>query len=93
MAAQTSAVASVFIYATGEEVLPLGGYTGTIPAPSVADVRSMIAHRDFHLALIASPGATPVTAYIETHCLHVPPPGGRPVSVVAPKLRISYCLR
>jgi 4-amino-4-deoxy-L-arabinose transferase-like glycosyltransferase len=91
MAAQTSAVAAVFIYATGEEVVPLGGYTGTIPAPSVAAVRSMIAHRDFHLALIASPAATPATAYVVAHCLHVAQPGGRPASVLAPKLMIFYC--
>ena len=43
MAAQTSAVAAPYIYATGDEVLPLGGYTGTTPAPSVAQTRSMIA--------------------------------------------------
>ena len=91
MAAQTSAVASVFIYATGEEVLPLGGYTGATPSPSVATVRSLLAHRDFHLALIASPAATPAASYIAAHCLHVPQPGGRPASLVAPKLRIYYC--
>ncbi len=34
MAAQTSAVAALYIYATGQEVLPLGGYTGTIPTPT-----------------------------------------------------------
>ena len=35
MAAQTSALASGFVYATGQEVLPLGGYTGTTPEPSL----------------------------------------------------------
>jgi 4-amino-4-deoxy-L-arabinose transferase-like glycosyltransferase len=91
MAAQTSAVASVFIYASGEEVLPLGGYTGTTPAPSVASVRSMLADGDFHVALIASPAETPATAYLVAHCVHVPPPGGRPTSSVAPKLQIYFC--
>jgi 4-amino-4-deoxy-L-arabinose transferase-like glycosyltransferase len=93
MAAQTSAVASVFIYATGQEVVPLGGYTGTVPAPSVATVQSLLARGDFHLALIASPAATPATAYIVAHCIHVAQPGGRPASGVAPKLRIFYCVR
>ena len=91
MAAQTSAVASPFIYATGEEVLPLGGYTGTVPTPTAAALRSMIAAGLFHLALIASPGATASAGYIAAHCLHVPQPHGG-ASVVAPKLRIYYCL-
>jgi 4-amino-4-deoxy-L-arabinose transferase-like glycosyltransferase len=92
MATQTSAAAAAFIYATGEEVLPLGGYTGTVPEPSAADVASKIKSRLFHLALVASPGATPATAYIDAHCLHVKPVGGKPVSTLAPKLRIFYCL-
>ena len=90
MAAQTSAVAAPYIYATGEEVLPLGGYTGTIPAPSIAATQAMIAAGDFHLALVASPGATPSTAYIVRHCLHVAPKGTKaPVALV---LKIYYCL-
>ena len=36
MATQTSAVAAPFIYDSGKEVLPIGGYTGTIPEPSGA---------------------------------------------------------
>jgi 4-amino-4-deoxy-L-arabinose transferase-like glycosyltransferase len=92
MATQTSAAAAAFIYATGEEVLPLGGYTGTVPEPSAADVASTIHSGLFHLALVASPGATPATAYIDAHCLHVKPVAGRPPSALAPKLRIFYCL-
>jgi 4-amino-4-deoxy-L-arabinose transferase-like glycosyltransferase len=91
MAAQTSAVAAPYIYATGEEVLPLGGYTGTIPAPSTAATRAMIAAGDFHLALVASPGATQSTHYIARHCLHLPPSGNK--ASVAPRLRIYFCAR
>ena len=58
-AAQTSAVAAPYIYVTGEEVLPLGGYTGTEPAPSARAVASSILEQKFHLALVASPGASP----------------------------------
>jgi 4-amino-4-deoxy-L-arabinose transferase-like glycosyltransferase len=90
MAAQTSAVAAPFIYATGEEVLPLGGYTGTIPAPSVATTRALVADGAFHLALIAAPGATPSTRFIAAHCLHVSPHGS-PTSVT-PTLKIYFCL-
>jgi 4-amino-4-deoxy-L-arabinose transferase-like glycosyltransferase len=91
MAAQTSAVASPFIYATGEEVLPLGGYTGTIPVPSAAATRAMIAAGKFHLALVAKPGATAASRYITGHCLHVAP--RRSTSSVTPTLKIYYCLR
>jgi hypothetical protein len=90
MAAQTSAVAAPFIYATGDEVLPLGGYTGIIPSPTVAQLRERIRSGFFHLALIAQPGATGGTAYIAAHCLPVPPKQGTGASVVR-KLKIYYC--
>ena len=35
MATQTSVLAASLIFATGQEVLPIGGYTGTIPDPSM----------------------------------------------------------
>ena len=56
MATQTSAVAAEFIYDTGEEVLPLGGYTGTIPSPTASATAALVAAKQFHLALVASPG-------------------------------------
>jgi 4-amino-4-deoxy-L-arabinose transferase-like glycosyltransferase len=86
MAAQTSAVAAIFIFATGQEVLPLGGYTGTIPSPTANAISSMIAAGRFHLALIASPDATAGARYIATHCLHVAPAA----SAVA-RLTLYYC--
>ena len=53
MATQTSVLAAPFIYATGQEVLPIGGYTGTAPSPTVANVRNMVALGRFHLVLAA----------------------------------------
>ena len=90
MAAQTSAVAAPYIYATGEEVLPLGGYTGTIPAPSVATTQAMIEAGNFHLALIAAPSATASTLYIAQHCRRVAPRGS--TTSVIPQLKIYFCL-
>jgi 4-amino-4-deoxy-L-arabinose transferase-like glycosyltransferase len=90
MAAQTSAVAAPFIYATGDEVLPLGGYTGIIPSPTAAQVSARISDGYFHLALIAQKGATAGTAYIVAHCLHLRPKKSAGGSV-APKLKIYYC--
>ncbi|MGD0749453.1 MAG: glycosyltransferase family 39 protein [Acidimicrobiales bacterium] len=91
MAAQTSAVAAPYIYATGEEVLPLGGYTGTIPTPTTAATQAMVAAGDFHLALVASPGATQSALFIARHCLRVAPSGNN--ASVAPRLRIYFCTR
>ena len=39
MATQTSVLAAPIIFTTGQEILPIGGYTGTIPEPAVAAVR------------------------------------------------------
>ena len=56
-ATQTSAVAAPFIYDSGREVLPIGGFTGTIPEPSRAALFSMIRKGDFHI-VIQSPTVT-----------------------------------
>ena len=90
MATQTSAVASEFIYDTGEEVLPLGGYTGTIPWPTASATAALVAAKQFHLALVAAPAATPGAAWVVAHCLHVSPHA--PAPGPAPKLKIYYCL-
>ena len=90
MATQTSAVAAEFVYDTGEEVLPLGGYTGTIPSPTASAIASLVAAKQFHLALVASPGATPGAAWVVAHCLHVSPHA--PAPGPAPRLKIYYCL-
>ncbi len=72
MATQTSAVAAPFIYDSGREVLPIGGFTGTIPEPSLAALRSMIAKGDFHL-VVQSPTVTdPRLRWVSDHCFPVP---------------------
>ena len=43
LAVQSAAVASVFSYPDGDEVLPIGGFTGTGPSPSLDQVRAAIA--------------------------------------------------
>ena len=90
-AAQTSAVAAPYIYVTGEEVLPLGGYTGTAPVPSARAVASSVLEQKFHLALVASPGASPGARYVYDHCVHVPQPKSQPTPALTPKFRIYYC--
>jgi 4-amino-4-deoxy-L-arabinose transferase-like glycosyltransferase len=73
LAVQTSAVASVFIYASGLEALPIGGFTGTIPSPTLGQLKTDIRRGLFHLVL-AAPSADPRLRWIATHCLKVGKP-------------------
>jgi len=67
LAAQTSALASVFIYDSGQEALPIGGFTGTIPAPTLSQLRADIQQGRFHLVLTTSL-RNPRLAWIAAHC-------------------------
>ena len=53
-ATQTSAVAADFIYATGYEVLPIGGFTGTIPSPTLGQLQADIRNRRFRTVIAFS---------------------------------------
>jgi hypothetical protein len=72
MAAQTSALAAPFIYVSGREVLPIGGYTGTIPAPTLAQLQSMIQARRFHLVLQTRFASDPRLVWITKNCRFLP---------------------
>ena len=91
MATQTSAVAAPFIYDSGREVVPIGGFTGTIPEPTGAELKSMIAKGDFHL-VIQSPTVTdPRLVGIARRCFPVPSAGtGAPGT---PRFAVYYCGR
>jgi hypothetical protein len=67
-ASQTSAVAADFIFATGREVLPIGGFTGVIPSPTLGQLRTDIQDRKFRL-VIAFSTRDPRLAWIADHCL------------------------
>jgi 4-amino-4-deoxy-L-arabinose transferase-like glycosyltransferase len=74
MATQTSALAAPFIYVSGQEVLPIGGYSGTIPEPTLPAIESKVHAGAFHL-VIQSPGTTdPRLGWIARHCLRPPQP-------------------
>lgn len=72
MATQTSALAAPFIYDSGLEVVPIGGFTGTIPEPSLAELQAMIARGDFHLVIEASTVTDPRLVWVADHCFPVP---------------------
>jgi 4-amino-4-deoxy-L-arabinose transferase-like glycosyltransferase len=71
MAVYTSAVASEFISATGKEVLPIGGFSGTIPEPTITQLEGMIRAGKFHLALLIGGGHDPRLNWIASHCRHI----------------------
>jgi 4-amino-4-deoxy-L-arabinose transferase-like glycosyltransferase len=91
MATQTSALASPYIFATGQEVLPLGGFTGTVPEPSLTSLAGLVSSGQFRLALVSSPGAAASTSWIARHCLLVGRQQGKSPSALVPHLDIYYC--
>jgi len=70
MATQTAALGSVFSSASGEEVLPIGGFTGTIPSPTLSQLQADIRAGQFHLVLAYST-TDPRLAWIAAHCRNV----------------------
>lgn len=70
LATQTAALASVFIYASGLEALPIGGFTGTIPAPTLRQLQAEIREGRFHLVL-AAPSSDPRLRWIAAHCMNL----------------------
>jgi 4-amino-4-deoxy-L-arabinose transferase-like glycosyltransferase len=83
LAAQTSALASVFIDDSGLEALPIGGFTGTIPSPTLAQLEADIAAGQFHLVLAAT-STDPRLKWIAAHCRNL----GRSTA----RLHIYFCL-
>jgi hypothetical protein len=71
-ATQTSAVASVFIYATGKEVLPIGGFDGTIPSPTLRQLQDDIRLGRFRL-VIAFSTRDPRLAFVAGTCPRLGP--------------------
>jgi 4-amino-4-deoxy-L-arabinose transferase-like glycosyltransferase len=69
----TSVLAAPYILASGREVLPIGGYLGGAPAPTVATLRSEIDDGQVNLFLLpirpASPD--PRLRLIEANCMQV----------------------
>ena len=94
MATQTSAVAAPFIYDSGQEVVPIGGFTGTAPEPSLTSLRAMIARGDFHLVTQSPAVSDPRLVWVADHCFAVPA-GGAAAGQGSDGLRFAvyYCGR
>jgi len=70
MAAQSAALPALIIYDTGLETLPIGGFDGTTPSPTLNQLRADIRHGLFHLVWIAS-ATEPRLRWITSHCPHI----------------------
>jgi hypothetical protein len=65
----TSAVAANYILTSGREVLPIGGFTGAIPSPTLRQIRADIDFGQVRLAIVPvdPPGNDPRIIWIRTH--------------------------
>jgi 4-amino-4-deoxy-L-arabinose transferase-like glycosyltransferase len=87
-AVDTSAVASIYVLFSGREVLPIGGFLGGVPEPTVARLRGYVLGG--RLREIVVP-VVPVSSdarvvWVRTHCYGLPQPAGSqaPVQSRAP---------
>jgi 4-amino-4-deoxy-L-arabinose transferase-like glycosyltransferase len=92
MAVQTSVLAATFIYHSGLEVLPIGGFTGTVPEPSLSRLQSMIEDNDFHLVLQSPTTTDPRLVWIAHHCFDVGDRKGAGPPSSALDIAVYYCL-
>jgi len=73
MATQTAVLAAPFIWASGREVVPIGGFTGTIPEPTLATLQNLI-RTGFVATFLQSPTTTdPRLTWIARYCMNVTP--------------------
>jgi 4-amino-4-deoxy-L-arabinose transferase-like glycosyltransferase len=90
MATQTAVLAAPFIYASGDEVVPIGGFTGTIPAPTLATLQRLI-RTNYVRTFLQSPDTTdPRLVWISRHCLHIPQRAGSQRGVLP--VAVYFCL-
>jgi 4-amino-4-deoxy-L-arabinose transferase-like glycosyltransferase len=77
--------ASAYILATGQEIMPMGGFSGSVPEPTLARVRQLVATGQLRFFLLGGTGgfggpgrggagstATQVTSWVESACAVVP---------------------
>jgi 4-amino-4-deoxy-L-arabinose transferase-like glycosyltransferase len=72
LAAQPGVIAAEFMLGSGDEVLPIGGFTGAMPEPTLQELQSRILKGEFHL-VITGRSPDPRYAWISTHCLALSP--------------------
>jgi 4-amino-4-deoxy-L-arabinose transferase-like glycosyltransferase len=68
MATDSSILAAPYILATGREILPIGGFQGGIPAPTLAQLRQYIASGQVRAMLVPRVSGDPRIVWIRAHC-------------------------
>jgi 4-amino-4-deoxy-L-arabinose transferase-like glycosyltransferase len=82
LAVQSWTEASAYILVTGQEVLPMGGFSGSVPEPTLARVRQLVATGQLRFFLLGGFGggagrgaggpAAQVASWVESSCATVP---------------------
>ena len=87
MAVQSWSVASPYILATGQEVMPMGGFSSSVPEPTLARVRQLVGSGQLRFFLLGGgtgfgPGAAAaaggasepaqIAAWVQASCATVP---------------------
>jgi 4-amino-4-deoxy-L-arabinose transferase-like glycosyltransferase len=70
-ATDTSTLAGPYILYTGREILPIGGYQGGIPSPTLAQLRRYIASGQVRAFLVPLISSDPRIAWVHAHCARV----------------------
>jgi 4-amino-4-deoxy-L-arabinose transferase-like glycosyltransferase len=70
LAAQSALLPSAIIYDSGLEALPIGGFDGTTPSPTLAQLQAAIRRGLFHLVWVDS-DTDPRLRWIATNCFHL----------------------
>jgi 4-amino-4-deoxy-L-arabinose transferase-like glycosyltransferase len=78
-ATDTSGLAQNYILYSGREVLPIGGYLGNVPVPTLATLQADISRGYVRVFLlpVSPPGPDPRVRWLESHCTRAPPPPNR----------------
>jgi 4-amino-4-deoxy-L-arabinose transferase-like glycosyltransferase len=67
-ATDTSLVAAPYILATGREILPIGGFEGGIPAPTVAQLQHDVSSGRLRALLLPGSSSDPRLVWVYRHC-------------------------
>jgi hypothetical protein len=89
MATQTAVLAAPFIYASGLEVLPIGGFTGTIPEPTLATVEHLVQTGEVATFLQSPTTTDPRLLWVDRHCFDVTGRAGGRAAVLP--LAVYFC--